>query len=145
MTININVIISIYKYNKILTSVKMSQQLKFVKSNHGKHDQIVLGNNIYWYNQKYKNGTHYYFCQNRRRMGCNGNLTISPNKTNIIKQTRHGCIGIAHETIKIIEAKQELKEKLRDPALTVITTQSLYHVMENNLIASSNTTVPVSL
>ena len=111
MTININVIISIYKYNKILTSVKMSQQSKFVKSNHGKHDQIVLGNNIYWYNQKYKNGTHYYFFKNRRRMGCNGNLTISPNKTNIIKQTRRGCIGIAnhqnHRGQARIEGKTE--------------------------------------
>ena len=115
----------------------MSNSIRFIKSNRGKHDQIIFENNIYWHNKTYPSQAKFYQCQHKKS-GCPGKITVSPGKSSISKQVPHLCIGPTNEAIKVIEAKQELKSQLKDPNFSQLSAQSIYQNMEISLASGDN-------
>ena len=111
--------------------------MQFIQSNHGKHPQLVHENQIYWFNKTLKSQKVFYQCQNKKN-GCPGKITISPGKTTVTKKVAHECMGVTHEAIKVLSSKQELKEKLKDPAFSNVNPSTLYVQMETTLAKGNN-------
>ena len=95
--------------------MKISEEIFYLQSNFGKHDQVVYEKHIFWVFRENKKSTRY-VCSHKQKIKCNAMITIENNKVKY-KTEHNNHIRLTNEEVKCFKRRQELKKGNKETLL----------------------------